>query len=417
VGDGHSHCNAYQIAASFRVVSSVLATVFAVVVLSVFFGTFGSIRQMVNSTENVAAMLSRRRARIIISVYFFIHLLLPVVDLLTDLNYLLENLFFSPAMYYVMVVYFIFAAVIMPFYLLMKRLIEYGAWPRIHYRQNRLIWLCFAKYKYTNHSSTQDGEHWNFAPHFYTDTWRSVSSDYSHDPSMVLIDDHQGRQLCWLAATDHMELGSAILNLFLILLYLVLQILSIPMYFVLLLLQLILIPIWFFIGAILLWTKVDAMGTVWTTWFYYWTATDDFAAVFEDPNTVIDTEVFNGSMFMHCFFHSIPHILLQVINNSLIRKPWKWYAILSVLMSGYLIASGVYIFMYHRFCGSLGVHVAELKDVPQVLSVIGFKILTLTPAEKIRPVKVRRDKGAPSPDFTTLSISPYPQHSVHTNVA
>ena len=236
MGDGHSHCNAYQIAASFRVVSSVLASVFAVVVFSVFFGTFGSIQQMVDSTENIASILSRRRARRLISIYFFIHLLLPVVDLLTDLNYLLENLFFSPAMYYVMVVYFICAAVIMPIYLLVVRLIEYGAWPRFYYWQNRLIWLCFAKYKYNNHLSVEDGEYWNFAPHFYTDTWRSIKGDHnnvssSNDPSMALVEDHKGRQLCWLAVTDHMDLGSAILNIILIIVYTALQIVSVPLYF------------------------------------------------------------------------------------------------------------------------------------------------------------------------------------------
>jgi len=347
------------------------------------------------STENMASMISLRRTHMLISLYFFIHLLLPLVDLLTDINYLLENLFFSSAMFYVMLVYIVISAIVIPMYQLSVRLVQYGATPRFYYTQNRLIWLCFAKYKYTNHISTEDGEYWDYAPHYYTDTWRGWKGDFGDmlhsdgDTSKVLVDTHQGRKLCWFVVSDHIDIGGALLNLIMIIVYFTLQIASIPLYICSLLVQFMFTVFWFFIGVILLWTKVDAMGTVWTTWFHYWTWSDDFAAEFEDPNVAIDTEVFNGSMFMHCFFHSIPHILLQVINNTLVRKPWRWYAILSAAMSGYLIASGVYIFMYHRFCRVFGVRKSELEDVPQILSVIGFKLLTLTPAKKSRPLKLR----------------------------
>jgi len=264
-----------------------------------------------------------------------------------------------------------------------------------------LIWLCFAKYQYDKNSLTEDGEHWNFAPHYYTDTWRSVKGDFAsdtstNDPSVMLTDSHHGRQLCWLAALDHAELGSAILNLALIIFYISLQIVSIPLYFFAIMLQILFMVIWFLVGVVLLVTKVDAMGTVWTTWFYCWTWTNHFAAVFYDPNNVIDTDLFNTSMFIHCFFYSIPNMVLQIINNALLKKPWTWYAILSVAVSGYLIIAGGYIFTYHRFCRSFGVRVVDIKDVPQILTLFGFQMFKLPPAEKAHPPKAESRGSADS---------------------
>jgi len=385
VGDGHSRCDAFQIGANPLIVLFFLGIVLAVVTLTVFFGTFGSIRRMVKNSGNVPVV--NRPKRFLISIYFFIHLLFPVFDLLSDLFYFSVTLFYSTKMFYIMATYFIFSSIICPIYMMFSRLVQYGAGPRFLYSQNRLIWLCFAKYKYTGHPMTRDGEYWNFAPHYYADTWKRVGGDYTYASTMRLVDLHHGRRLCMLASPDHSDLASAIGNFVVIIFYVALQIVSIPLYFATYILQVLFLFFWFFVGAFLLWTKVDAMGTVWTTWFYYWTWSNDFAAVFEDPNVFIDTEVLNSTMCTHCLLHSAPHFILQVINNTYIKQPWGLFALVSSGLSGYLIASGVYLYIYHRCCSSLGVLRSELKDVPQILS-LGCKIWTLPPALKIRPRKI-----------------------------
>ena len=72
---------------------------------------------------------------------------------------------------------------------------------------------------------------------------------------------------------------------------------------------------------VLLWTKADAIGGVWSLWFYIWTGVDDFAAEFAAPDLIIDTAVLNGSLVMHFLWEAIPHLILQSYNNTAIHEP------------------------------------------------------------------------------------------------
>jgi len=107
-----------------------------------------------------------RSSPTIISVCFLANLVLPVTDYMSDIYYLLENLFYSAPIFYAMVVIFTLSSVLAPSYLLAIRLYRYHAWPRFFYWQNRIIWLGFAAYDYG-----EDGKHKNISPHYVVGTW------------------------------------------------------------------------------------------------------------------------------------------------------------------------------------------------------------------------------------------------------
>ena len=66
------------------------------------------------------------------------------------------------------------------------------------------------------------------------------------------------------------------------------------------------------------------------------------------PNTLVDTGDFNYSVFLHFLVESIPGIIIQAINNTLLGQ-WTGLAIFSMVCSGFMILNGLYAFVYYRY--------------------------------------------------------------------
>jgi len=93
--------------------------------------------------------------------------ILNVTDYMSDIYYLLENLFYSAPVFYAMATIFTLRSTLAPCYLLAIRLHKYHAWPKFFLlAKNRVIWPRFAAY-----DCGDAGKHKNIAPHYVAGTW------------------------------------------------------------------------------------------------------------------------------------------------------------------------------------------------------------------------------------------------------
>jgi len=349
-------------------------------------------------TEDSQLKIANARSRCLSLLLFLVHLILPVTDSITEAVYILHAPFYSKELFIATASLYLFASFIGPAVELAFRLVLLKACPKINRIQNRWIWLCFAQYNYKNHPYVCDGDHWNWAPHYYVDTWTGITEPYlevdaNEENDVRLVRNHRGRKLCFLATVDHIAPPAAMLNFILVIFYVTLQVISIPIVMIIYLLKVFGVSLLYLLGIFVIWTKADSMGPIWSMWMKAWTWTDSFAAEFESPEMVIDTELFNSYMIFHCMFQSLPHLILQLSNDILIRSTWGWFSFVSFGVSGYLMLAGGYTFLIHLSCGRCGYRVSTVKDVPQILSFIGLKMLSLQPASKVKPKRRWRRRG------------------------
>lgn len=335
----------------------------------------------------------------------FVHLLLPTLDFLTDVFYVLTTDYYHIALFVVML-----AFICIPMFLLVRRLVKNQAPPRFGLWPRRLLWLAVARYDYKGVEGIHDGVFTVFAPHCHLDLLsepipRLLAYIYRHlkddnqqskpkkavvEPAVLaettmrptLLEDK--KFLLPLAATEHIVLPKAILNPILWLLYLVAQIAYVPLVMACLLVECVFLAMWFLVGCVLLWVKVDCLTIIWNIWFRVWTKSYDFDAMFEDGDHYeIDTDVLNGIMLNHFLFESSCHLVLQSFNNVLLDKPWTYTALLSLACSCVQVFGGVYSFSVRKVCSCLGVRTAKRKDMPQVLAAFGILCFNIPPAKKI----------------------------------
>ncbi len=101
--------------------------------------------------------------------------------------------------------------------------------------------------------------------------------------------------------------------------------------------------IWISIGLLLFQTKMLAIGKVWNTYFYYLTQSSDF-----DKEIELDATVLNESLFFEFLLETIPQITIQVINNTLtFNGKFSTLSVLSLVVSIFIAFNGVYRYGYY----------------------------------------------------------------------
>ena len=385
-------CTAFSL--GFQI-NNVIAVLFIFVTLFVVTLLFASLNDVLGASKG--------------SIYFFgyliVNLLLPLGDTLTNITYMLTAKFYRIEIYIIMVAFYI-----IPPIMLILRLVEYGAWPRIFYWPRRFIWLNYfncdmPKYKRVPPmADVKDLPYTHYTPHFYPDSWYNkhgqktldeinemVQRDYP--PNTLVGDqgsDHQYmpedsgpiKSLCIGHRYDHESFFFNLLELLIALMYIILQVLYLIVLVTFIVLQLLFLVFWFPIGVLLLWMKIDAVGGVWNMWFNGWTGCNkkyvcSFETVVLDGPVIkssIDTEVLNGLQFFHIFVESVPNLFLQALNSSLVGEKFSPVAILSILVSTAQIASVTWTLVYYRYFECCGVKRMPLKDIEPIMVCFDWKL-------------------------------------------
>ena len=113
------------------------------------------------------------------------------------------------------------------------------------------------------------------------------------------------------------------------------------------------ISVTFFTGYILYSTKLLAIRSVHNAWMCVWCGTDKF-----DIERPIDMVILSQSKYIELFLESIPQVVLQVINATLMDT-WTDFGIVSICVSLPLITSEIYRWLYYVYGQGM-----KIGDVP-----------------------------------------------------
>ena len=141
-----------------------------------------------------------------------------------------------------------------------------------------------------------------------------------------------------------LSLHDSIFALFLELLYWMLAIaaqlfslLLVPMFFM----------CWFIYGCILQMTKFITISSLYNNWYQVWTSTDEYDDVGLGG---VDTQELNYYLLCQFVFETLPMIIIQIINNSLLHT-WvsSPFAIFSFIMSIVMLLNVLYKYVFQTY--------------------------------------------------------------------
>jgi hypothetical protein len=117
--------------------------------------------------------------------------------------------------------------------------------------------------------------------------------------------------------------------------------------------------LWLLIGVFLQGSKTIAISSVWNMWFFVWRGDHDIDDI---GGGFVDTEELNYGMLAQFLCETIPHIILQSVNNTLLDA-WKTdaIAITSFVFSILMAVNSLYHYFYHK---AMAARVRSMKDVP-----------------------------------------------------
>jgi hypothetical protein len=101
--------------------------------------------------------------------------------------------------------------------------------------------------------------------------------------------------------------------------------------------------IWLIIGTFLFQIKVLSIGTVWNFWFSLWSGDDvRFYSYVE-----VDVKLFNKSLLAEFVSESLPQIIVQAYNNTKTNK-WSYYGYASGALSAFMTIDGIWRILYYK---------------------------------------------------------------------
>lgn len=202
-------------------------------------------------------------------------MLFPALDAVTDLVYLLVSRFYNVVVFIICVLFFLH-----PLPMFLHKLYRYRAWP---YSLRYIWWLGYSSSAAA--AGTVQGDHIPYP----TCLGRRVAllCSFEHHDSLyaVLLEG-----LTWVAAVAAQALTLVLLPLFL--------------------------TLWLAVGVFLQMTKTIAMGTMWNVWFQVWTGYQHW----DDEYGTVDTEDLNYGLLAQFCLETVPHIILQSVNNTLLGE-------------------------------------------------------------------------------------------------
>jgi hypothetical protein len=119
------------------------------------------------------------------------------------------------------------------------------------------------------------------------------------------------------------------------------------------------VVLWLVVGFMLQLTKTISISKIWDTWFYVWTSGD---ALSDQGPGGVDTEELNYAILIQFVCETIPQMVLQATNNSLLGS-WvsNSFAIFSFVTSMFSACNVVYHYLYHS---TITAEPRTMKDVP-----------------------------------------------------
>ena len=204
---------------------------------------------------------------------------LPALDIVSELQYILLTTFYTPAFFIACVIF-----VVLPSSFFVRRLFAMDAWMPHFFvplpefvTDGTLLWLGF-----------RHGH-----PLYHGEKMKSLSFD-RHDTLYKLFS-------YWLLWVGCIAAQAACLVIYLGL-YLPLIAIHAPMW-----------GMWLFLGFYLYQIKMLSVGQVWTHWFRVWRCKDEGRL---DSRALVDTEVMNEALFSAFVFETIPHLVLQAASHT-----------------------------------------------------------------------------------------------------
>ena len=296
VKEGSNDCPCIYLHTSSIAYYTFIAIVFIIVVSSLIF-----------AGENVYIM--------------FMLTLFPILDIITDLIYILSMKFWNFELFISAICFFI-----LPSLMHLYQLIKLGARPTLkefimtELLECDLIWLTMSR----NGFPLVNGQ-------------RSSLSFDSHEGADKLF----AYWLLWIALIV-LQLGFLVMA---------------AMWYVA---AFLFVVVWVSIGLLLFQTKMLAIGKVWNTYFYYLTQSSDF-----DKEIELDATVLNESLFFEFLLETIPQITIQLINNTLtFDGKFSTLSILSLVVSIFIAFNGVYRYGYYLLWKKL-----NFNEIPLPLTI------------------------------------------------
>lgn len=208
----------------------------------------------------------------------------PALDVLTDLTYLLISRFYNLTIFVICVIFFMH-----PLPMFLYKLYKYEAWPY----SIRYIWWIGASSSFTA-SSTLHGA--NSLAH--------LSNQGDHIPYPTIL----GRRFSLIISFENHD------NLYVVVLEMLTWVVAVTLQALTLVALPLFLVFWLCVGVFLQMTKTIAMSNVWNYWFYIWTG----YTYWNDTPGAVDTEDLNYGLLSQFCLETIPHIILQSVNNTLL---------------------------------------------------------------------------------------------------
>lgn len=292
----------------------------------------------------------------------------PALDVLTDLSYLLVSRFYNLALFILCVLCFLHPAPMFCY-----KLYQYRAWPY----SLRYIWWLGSSSSYGANKAAgaaagavgQDGA----AADAASQPASQPAPTGDHIPYPTIL----GQRFSLIVSFEHHD------NLYVVVLEAITWIVAIALQALTLVALPAFLVFWLLIGIFLQMTKTIAMGTVWNVWFFVWTGHRHW----HDTYGTVDTEDLNYGLLSQFCLETVPHIILQSVNNTLlgtallscvafvhaVRSFLSWamcttgtwvsspIAILSLVMSIFMAVATIYKYVYHV---GLRADPQGMKDIP-----------------------------------------------------
>lgn len=270
-------------------------------------------------------------------------LIFPLLDVMTDLAYLLSSKFYDVSIFVLLVLCFFHNV---PFFVYL--LLKHRAYPTAI---EHAWWLSSS----TSAADLAEG--------------RAITAEGDHIPYPTIFG--KRFKLLFVCETHHnvYALAFELLTWCIAVLCQILWLIMLPfaLFF------------WFLLGLFLHMTNLLAVSRVWNVWFIGWTAKRDLEDV---GGGVVDTEELNHGLVLQFFLETAPQLILQAANNTLLGS---WLsdpiALFSFIISIIMTLNVIYQYVYH----------SKLKSVPQSMKDI--------PLDKSLRLKIL------SIDWTIMNIS------------
>lgn len=120
--------------------------------------------------------------------------------------------------------------------------------------------------------------------------------------------------------------------------------------------------IWLIFGMCCHMFKLISLKGVWNTWFQVWRVGAD--KDIERLMTIVDIDValLNVSLSHLFYYETFPHIVVQLVNNTL-SQGWNALSIISLILSGLSAINGAWKFLFWKFIAKREMQ-TDFKDIP-----------------------------------------------------